>query len=149
MGEPIESPLRELFEEPNFGFLATLRKDGRPVVRPTWLDVEEDLIVLNGNEERAWLHRLRRDPRVTITVTDRNNPYLWVEIKGRVVEDTHEGALEHIHKMAMKYMGEEEYPFLEPGEQRVICRVEAEQVSSWNPTLLGPRARAYLGAQKE
>lgn len=44
-------------------------------------------------------------------------------------------------------MGEEEYPFLEPGEQRVVVRDEAEKVSSWNPTLLGPRARAYLGAE--
>lgn len=147
MGEPIECWHRSLFEEPNFGFLATLRKDGRPVVRPTWVDVEGDLIVLNGNEERAWVRDLRRDPRVTITVADRNNPYFWVEIKGRVIEDTHEGALEHIHKLAKKYMGEDEYPFLEPGEQRVLCKVEAEKVTSWNPNLLGPKARAYLGAE--
>lgn len=146
MGQPIDESCRRLFEESNFGFMATLRKDGRPVVRPTWVDIEDDLILLNGNEERVWVRDLRSDPRVTITVADRNNPYLWVEVRGRVVEDSHEGALEHIHKLAKKYMGEDEYPFLEPGEQRVLCKVEAEKVTSWNPTLLGPRARAYLGA---
>ena len=62
-------------------------------------------------------------------------------------QDTHEDALQHIHKLAKKYMGEEEYPFLKPDERRVICRIEAEKVSSWNPTMLGPRARAYLGAE--
>ncbi len=144
MGQLIESPYRELFEEPNFCYVATLREDGRPALRPTWVDIEGDIVVLNGNEERVWVRDLRRDPRVTLTVTDQNNPYFWVEIKGRMIEDTHEGALEHIHKLAKKYMGEKEYPFLEPGEQRVICRVEAEKISSWNPTLLGPRARAYL-----
>lgn len=146
MGQPIEGEHRRLFEEPNFGYVATLREDGRPAVRPTWVDIEGDLLVLNGNEERIWVHDLRRDPRVTITIADQNNPYLWVEVKGRMVEHTHDGALQSIHKLAKKYMGEEEYPFLEPGEQRVICRIEAEKISSWNPTLLGPRARAYLAA---
>lgn len=146
MSQQIKDEYRRLFEEPNFGFVATLREDGRPVVRPIWVDIEDDLIVLNGNEERLWVRALRKDPRVTITVADRNNPYFWVEVKGRVVEDTHEGAREHIHRLAKKYMGEEEYPFLEPGEQRVLCKIEAEKVASWNPTLLGPRARAYLGA---
>lgn len=76
MGEPIEGRPRELFEKPNFGYLATLRKDGRPMVRPTWVDVEGDLVMLNDNEGRGWVRDLRRDPRVTITVADRDNPYL-------------------------------------------------------------------------
>lgn len=130
MGQPLDEGYRKLFEEPNFGYVATIRGDGRPAVRPTWVDIVGDLVMLNGNEERAWVHDLRRDPPVTVTVTDRDNPYCWVEVKGRVVEDTHEGALQHIHKLAKKYMGEEEYPFLEPDERRVICRIEAERVSS-------------------
>lgn len=73
--------------------------------------------MLNGNEGRIWLRDLRRDPRVT--VADRNNPYVWVEVKGRVIEDTHEGALEHIHKLAMKYMGERRStPSWNPGAAR-------------------------------
>lgn len=149
MGQPIESPYRELFEEPDFCYVATLREDGRPAVRPTWVNIEGDTVVLNGKEERVWVRDLRRDPRVILTVVDRNNPYRWVEIKRHMIEDTHEGALEHIHKLAKKYMGQEEYPFLEPGEQRVICRVAAQKISSWNPTLLGPRARVYLAADSD
>jgi PPOX class probable F420-dependent enzyme len=148
MGKPIEDRHRELFEEPNFGYVATLRSDGTPWVVPVWVDIEDDLVLLNTSEGRAWPGHLRRDPRVTLTVADRNNPYRWVSIKGRVVEDTHDGALAHIHKMAMKYMGEETYPFLEEGEQRVVFKVEAEQVASWDPTLLGGKARAYLAGQK-
>jgi PPOX class probable F420-dependent enzyme len=146
VGHPVDEGYRRLFEELNFGHVATLREDGRPAVRPTWVDIEGDLVVLDGNEERLWARDLRNDSRVTVTVADRNNPYFWGEVRGRVVEVSHEGALEHIHKLAKKYM--DEYPFLEPGEQRVVLKIEAENVSSWNPTLLGPRARAYLGADE-
>ena len=91
------------------------------------MDIEGDIVVLSGNEERIWVRDLRRDPRVTLTVADRNNPYFWVEVKGLVIEDTDQGALEHVHKLAKNYMGEEEYPFLKSGEHRVICRVAAEK----------------------
>ena len=56
------------------------------------------------------------------------NPYEYVEIRGRVAERTQEGANEHIDALAKKYLGVDEYPYRQPGEQRVIIRVEAEHV---------------------
>ena len=71
---------------------------------------------------------LRRDPRVTLTVLNHEKPYEFVSIRGRLVEDTHEGADEHIDKLAKKYMGVDSYPFRQEGEQRVTFKIRPERV---------------------
>lgn len=129
MAEAIEGRARELIEAPNFCSVGSIRRDGTPAVVPTWVDVKDDLVVLNSAEGRAWPANVRRDPRVNLTVINQENPYEFVSIKGRVVEDTHEGADEHIDAMAMKYLGEEKYPYRAEGEERVMFRVEAEKVT--------------------
>ena len=128
MGQPIEGRSRELLEAPNFCNVATLRKDGTPHLVPTWVDVEDNLVLLNSSEGRLWPSNLRRDPRVTLMVFNQENPYEFVSIRGRLSEDTHEGAFEHIDKLAMKYLGQEKYPFLQEGEQRIIFKIEPQSV---------------------
>ena len=128
MAEAIEGRARELLEAPNFVHVATIREDGTPQVNPIWGDLEDGRVVINSAEGRTWPANLRRDPRVTLTVMNLENPYEYVEIRGRMVEDTHDGAFDHIDKLAMKYLGQEKYPFLKDGEQRVIFRIEPEHV---------------------
>ena len=128
MGATLEGRSRELLEEKNFCLVATIRKDGTPHVVPTWIDVDDGRILLNSAEGRVWPENLRRDPRVTLTVFDHENPYEYVSIRGRLTEDTHDGADEHIDKLAMKYMGKETYPFRKEGEQRVIFQIDPERV---------------------
>lgn len=128
MAESIDDSDRELLEHPNFCMVATVREDGTPHVTPTWVDLDGDLVLLNTAEGRAWPRNLRRDPRVTLTIPDRENPYDYVTIRGRVAEDTHEGAEEHIDQLAMKYLGKETYPFRQPGEERVIFKIAPERV---------------------
>jgi hypothetical protein len=74
---------------------------------------------------------LERDPRVTLTVQNMENPYEYLAIRGHVAERTHEGADAHIDALAKKYMGVEQYPLRQPGEQRLIIRVEPEYVHVW------------------
>jgi len=124
----LEGRSRELLEEPNFCFVATLRRDGTPHVTPVWVDVDGDTVVLNSAKGRAWPANLRRDPRVTLTVASRENPYEYVSIRGRLASETEEGADAHIDAMAKKYLGQDEYPFRQPGEERIIVRIEPEQV---------------------
>ena len=128
MGEAIEGRARELIEAPNFCMVGTLRRDGSPAVNPVWVDVEDDRVVLNSAEGRAWPVNVRRDPRANLTILNMENPYEFVSIKAKLVEDTHDGADEHIDALAMKYLGEERYPFRSDGEVRVILRFEAERV---------------------
>ena len=131
MAESISGRSRELLEAPNFCQVATIRRDGTPHVVPTWVDIEDNRVVLNTAEGRAWPSNLRRDPRVTLSVQNMENPYEFVSIRGRVVEDTHEGADEHADKFAMKYLGKERYPFRAEGEQRVLFKVEPDWVHHW------------------
>ena len=131
MAESISGRSRELLEAPNFCQVATIRRDGTPHVVPTWVDIEDNRVVLNTAEGRAWPSNLRRDPRVTLSVQNMENPYEFVSIRGRVVEDTHEGADEHADKLAMKYLGKERYPFRAEGEQRVLFKVEPDWVHHW------------------
>jgi PPOX class probable F420-dependent enzyme len=131
VSEKIEGRAEELLKGKNFCNVSTVRSDGTIHGVPVWVDAQDGLAVLNSAEGRAWVRNLERDPRVTLTVQNMENPYEYLEVRGRVAERTHEGADEHIDAMAKKYLGKDEYPFRQPGEQRVIIRVEPEQARVW------------------
>lgn len=128
MPASIPASHRDLFEKPNFGHLATLMPDGSPQVTPVWVDIEGDTILFNTAEGRVKTRNLDRDGRVAISVADQQNPYRYIQVRGRVVSRTHEGADAHIDKLAKKYLGQDRYPFRQPGEQRVIYRIQPEHV---------------------
>lgn len=128
MSTTIEGRGAELLAAKNFANVATLRADGSVHAVPVWVDVQNGRPVLNTAEGRAWPRNLERDPRVTITVQNLENPYEYIMVRGRVSERTHEGADEHIDGLAKKYLDADSYPFRQPGEQRLIIRVEPEHV---------------------
>jgi PPOX class probable F420-dependent enzyme len=128
MSEKIEGKAEELLKGKNFAHVSTLRADGSVQTAPVWVDVQDGIPVVNSAEGRAWPRNLERDPRVTITVQNMENPYEYVEIRGSVAERTHDGADEHIDSLAKKYMGVDSYPMRQAGEQRVIIRVAPEHV---------------------
>ncbi|TMK24369.1 MAG: PPOX class F420-dependent oxidoreductase [Actinobacteria bacterium] len=128
MSTRIEGRAEELLRAKNFAHIGTLRADGSVQVSPTWVDVQDGLPVVNTAEGRAWPRNLERDPRITLEVQNMENPYEYVEIRGRVAERTHDGADAHIDALAKKYLGVDQYPYRQPGEQRVIVRVEPEYV---------------------
>jgi PPOX class probable F420-dependent enzyme len=126
MSVKIEGRAEELLKGKNFCHVATLRADGSVHGVPVWVDVQDGRPALNTAEGRVWPRNLERDPRITLTVANSDNPYEYLELRGRVAERTHEGADEHIDELAKKYMGVERYPLRRPGEQRLIIRVEPE-----------------------
>ncbi|MGI8605856.1 MAG: PPOX class F420-dependent oxidoreductase [Gaiellaceae bacterium] len=121
---------RQRLSDPNFGYLATIMEDGSPQVSPVWVDLEGDQILFNTSKGRVKERNMRRDPRVAISIADKDTPYDKVDIRGRVV-DWVEGddAFAHIDKLAKKYMGEDKCPWLQPGEERLIVKVEPEKIS--------------------
>ena len=125
----IEGRARELIEAPNFVTLATEREDGSTHLTVIWGDLEDGRIAVNSAEGRVWPENLRRNPEVSLVVVNGENQYEYVSVRGRVVEDTHEGADEHINGLAKKYLGKDEYPFRQPGEQRIRFLIEPEWVS--------------------
>ncbi len=131
MSPAIDAHAEELLKAKNFCTVSTIRPDGSIHATPVWIDVQDGRPVLNTAEGRAWPNNLKRDPRVTLTVQNMENPYEYVTIRGRVTERTTDGADEHIDALAMKYLGQATYPLRQPGEQRLIVRVEPEFVHTY------------------
>lgn len=110
-----------------FASLGTLMPDGQPQVTPVWFDYDGKNFIINSARGRQKDLNLRRDPRVTLAIIDPENPYRYVEVRGRVTDITQEGASEHINKMAKKYLGKDTYPWGQPGEVRVLYTVRPEK----------------------
>src|SRR6476646_7925467 len=129
MSQSIPDKYRDLFTKRAFASLATLMPDGSPQVTPVWVDLEGDLVLVNTARGRQKDKNMRRDPRVALAIIDPENPYRYLEIRGRVVEITENGADAHIDKMAKKYIGVDKYPYRQANEQRVIYKIQPERTS--------------------
>ena len=131
MAKLSEAQASFLHDEPNVGVVAALREDGTPHQTVVWVDWDGEHVVLNLAASRTKLEYLRRDPRTSILVLDRNDPFRWLRLQGEVAEITTEGAWEHIVKQAGVYLGKEEYP-RRPGEQRILVRIAPRSVEPYN-----------------
>jgi PPOX class probable F420-dependent enzyme len=113
-----------------FANLGTLLPDGSPQVTPVWFDTAGDTIRVNSAKGRWKDRNMRRDGRVALAIMDPQNPYRYVQIRGRVERITEDGADAHIDRLAKKYMGADTYPFRQPGEVRVIYVIRPERVTT-------------------
>ena len=120
----------DLFKKRAFAHLVTLMPDGQPQVTPVWVDYDGRYIIINTAEDRQKDKNLRRDPRVALSITDPDNPYRYLEVRGRVAERTRDGADPHIDALARKYLGQDKYPYRQPGEVRVIYKLEPKHTTS-------------------
>jgi PPOX class probable F420-dependent enzyme len=130
MSEAIPEKYIDLFKKPAFGNLGTLMKDGSPQVTPVWVDYDGKHVRFNSAKGRIKDKNIRRDPRISITLQDPENPYRYLEIRGKVVEITEKGADAHIDSLAKKYLGKDVYPYRQPGEVRVTYVIEPNSFSS-------------------
>jgi PPOX class probable F420-dependent enzyme len=130
MAGAIPEKYRDLFTKRAFASLSTLMPDGSPQVTPVWCDVEGDLVIFNSAKGRQKDKNVRRDPRVAMAIVDPENPYRYLEIRGKVMEITERGADEHIDKMAKKYLDVDKYPYRQPGEVRVIYKIRPEHTTT-------------------
>ena len=117
----------DLFQKKAFAACTTLMPDGGPQTTPVWVDYQNGEIWVNSAVGRQKDRNVRRDPRVALAIVDPDNPYRYVEVRGRVREITEAGADAHIDKMAKKYLGQDKYPFRQPGEQRVLYKITIEK----------------------
>lgn len=113
----------ELAKGPNLAVLSTLMPDGTPQSHVVWVDTDGEHILVNTEQGRQKVRNVEADPKATVTILDRDNPYSFVEIRGRVVQvDDNPYAREHIDELSVKYTGKE-YD-REIHRSRVILRIE-------------------------
>jgi PPOX class probable F420-dependent enzyme len=117
-----------LLTGPNFAHVAVLRPDGSPHVTVVWIDAADGFALVNSAVGRVKDRYLRRDPRVSVTVHDEEDPYRWLRVDGTVVEFvTGEEAEQHIDGLNRRYHDGEAWTFT-PGQQRVIYRIRPDRV---------------------
>ena len=113
-----------LTEKKAFANLATVMKDGSPQVTPIWFDYTNGKIRVNTARGRVKARTLRPGAQVALAMLDPENPYRYLQVRGRVLNITEKGADAHIDSLAKKYLGQDKYPFRQPGEVRVTCEIE-------------------------
>jgi PPOX class probable F420-dependent enzyme len=125
----IPSAYLDLFQQKKaFAHLATLMPDGSPQVTPVWFDYKDGLIRVNSAKGRVKSRNMRQGSRVALAIMDPDNPYRYIQVRGQVGRVTEEGASAHIDSLAKKYLGQEKYPYAQPGEIRVIFEIEPRSI---------------------
>ncbi len=128
MAVPIPASHQRLLFEPVIAHLATIMPDGRPQVHPVWCDYDGTYVRVNAAQDRQKGRNMRQRKWATVLLIDAAGPYFWMEIRGRVLQSSTEGAMEHMHLMAKKYTGRDTYTPLRDGEVRVMYTIDPERV---------------------
>ena len=124
----IPEEYRDLLDGPVVVSLATVLADGQPQVHPVWADFDGEHVRLNTGAGRAKHRNMEERPQVTVLAVDPQNPFRWMEVRGKVVKTDLDGADAHIDKLAKDYLGADVYPGHTPDEDRIIAYVEPIRV---------------------
>ncbi len=111
-----------------FADLATLMPDGSPQVTPVWFDYVGGVVRVNTAIGRVKARNMQEGVPVALSIMDPDNPYRYMQIRGKVTRATTDGADAHIDALSHKYMGKD-YPYREPGSQRIIYEITPDHIS--------------------
>ena len=112
-----------------FAYLSTVLKDGSPQVTPVWFDYQNGIVRVNTAKGRAKARNLKPGAPVALAIMDPDNPYRYVQVRGKVRSVTEDGADAHINLLAKKYLGQDKYPYGQPGEVRLLAEIEPASIS--------------------
>ncbi len=115
-------------EKRAFAYLALTLKDGTPQVTPVWFEWDGECVIVNTARGRVKDNVLKRHPTVAVAISDPQNPYRYLQIKGEVVTEDEAGGRAMIDTLSQKYLGKP-YPGYK-GETRVTYRIKPLRVES-------------------
>ena len=123
----IDERVKELAQQDNFGTLTTLMRDGTPSTHVMWVDADDEHMLINTEIGRAKFRNVQRDPRVAVVVINKDDPYEYAEVRGRVVGTvTGDAARRHIDELSVKYTGKPYDPKAIQTE-RVILKITPDR----------------------
>ena len=134
MAIALPQSVKKIMQDKAYGHVVTFGADGKPQMTMVWMDVEGDEVLFNTAEGRLKPKNLRRDPRVIISVQDRNDLQSYMVFHGKA-SVTEAGADQHIDKLAKRFLGVDQYPFRRPGEKRLVVRVKADRIGGYGPKM--------------
>lgn len=125
----IPNGYKDLLESTALAHVATVGSHGEPQSNPVWFGTQGDHIVFSQTTTRQKYRNLQQDPRIALSIVDPENPYRYLELRGRVVRIDPDPDKSFIDSMAQKYLGQEKYPWNQPGDERVVMVVEVEHTT--------------------
>ena len=120
--------VQRLFQQKNLIFISTINSDGSLQLTPVWGNYDDGYVLVSTAEGRLKHKNVLRDPRVSISVVDHDNPLNMTTIKGEVIEIIPDHDYIHANKLTKQYMGIDEYPFKRPGEKRIIFKIKPVKI---------------------
>ncbi len=115
--------VKKFLEKPNLAVLATVSPKGRPHATPVWFMLDGEEILMNTSQGRVKLRNLQASPYVAVAVVDRENPYQYVQVRGKIQLDPAHGSRD-IDRLSLRYGGKSyQYPPTDAPEKRVSIRM--------------------------
>lgn len=137
MGATIPGTHLDLVDHPPVAALTTLGRDGAPQTSVVWCDFDGECVRVNTMRGFAKERNMRRDPRVTLLCYDPRRPLRFLEVRGRVVSMTEDGAGAHLDALAsryagrpMRYFGDAIPAHFAATEVPVLCRIRPTHVTA-------------------
>ena len=126
----VPEKFRDILDGKGFAHWATIGPDGEPQVNPVWFDFDGEQIIISQTKTRQKLHNVKRDPRVSVSILDPENPYRYIELRGEVVDITDDKDNAFINSMAKKYLDKDVYEWAQPGDERVVVRIQPKHTTT-------------------
>jgi PPOX class probable F420-dependent enzyme len=123
------SDISALLDKPNHAVISTINQDGSVHSTIIWINVEGESVAFNSARGRVWPANLERDPRVTLTLLNEDNPYEYAVLTGSAaVVDTGTDADTHMDVLAKKYIDQDVYPWRKQGEERIKFHLQPARI---------------------
>lgn len=136
MGIALPQSVKDLLTDKAYGHVVTVKRDGSPQITMVWMDVDGDTPQFNTADGREKPANLRNNPNIIVTVQSKQDPQAYAAIYGKATVTT-EGADEQIDKLAKRFLGLDKYPYRQPGEQRLLIKIDVTKIRGMGPGM-GP-----------
>ncbi len=123
----IPDALRDLLENPNYGALGTVRPDGTVQVNPMWFEFDGEHVLFTHTTTRQKYRNLQANPSMSFMVFDPDQPYRYIEVRGRLVDVVADPEGAFYVRLGQRYgnVGQQPPP---DRANRVILKMSVEKV---------------------
>ncbi|MBA3611273.1 MAG: PPOX class F420-dependent oxidoreductase [Rubrobacter sp.] len=120
----IPEDYKDILDSTALAHVATVGPNGEPQNTPVWFDFDGEHLKFSQTKARQKYRNVGREPRIALSIVDPENDYRYIEVRGEVVRIDEDPNLDFINAMAKKYLDMDQYPFHQPGDERVVVVIE-------------------------
>ena len=127
MSAQLPPEVHRMLDDPEFAVIATNLPNGFPQQSVVWVARDGNDLLVSTIKGRRKYDNMLRDPRVSVLVYPKDNPYSYVEVRG-TVSMTEDGGPELINRLSEQYTGGRYTGDDGTDNVRVVCRITPDKV---------------------